>query len=114
MARNTFVGIHFLQVQYCITIPICIYILTGEREKTHCTKHLHDHVRNTTECKSILLLSYTGTDEKRERLLGSKKCMAVQQKKVGGLGFFLDVSLGYWTLSHSLSTLYNDVMTPPQ
>ena len=33
MARNTIVGIHFLQVQYCITIPICIYILTGERKK---------------------------------------------------------------------------------
>ena len=90
----------YIFCKYSIVLQyLSVFTYLLERKKTHCTKHLHDHVRNTTECKSILLLSYTGTVEKRERLLGSKKCMAVQQKKVGGLGFFLDVSLGYWTLS---------------
>ena len=116
MARNTIVGIHFLQVQYCITIPICIYILTGERKKTHCTKHLHDHVRNTTECKSILLLSYTGTVEKRERdYLAAKNAWRSSKKKSRGPRLFSGcVPRLLDSLSHSLSTLYNGVKTPPQ
>ena len=61
-------------------LPICIDFLAQETKLLQ--KHLHDHVFMTEHNAKVF--SYCSAQQqsclKKERLLGSKKCMVVQQK----------------------------------